>query len=464
MNILVLNGSPKGELSVTLQYCRFIAQNDPENTWQYCHGAREVKKMAEQGETWGSLLEQLAWADILVWSFPVYYMSIPGQYKRFIDLLYQPEVQSLVRGKAAALLTTSIHFYDHTAQATMRAICQDLGLRLLGGYSAHMADLRKGEERQRLLANWAEWLRRNREGGAPYPEFMPWNSPLDLSDSLSGKGSRVIQRGEGDVVVVGDLAGNANLQAMVRVLMESMGERVRLIDLAEADIRQGCLGCCRCGMENICVQDQSDGFRELLDGDVLGARTVIFALDLNHRLFSWRLKQFWDRSFCHNHVPFYKGRKLGWLVSGPLSANAHILDMMHGFEQLMECQPIGIVGDEWGADALLSQLNSLIAEEKEAFDFAKIPPRLFTGLAGKLIFRDAVFGTMRLVFPMDHRYYRRNGYYDFPTRRWGDRLLVWLAAPLLKIPFIRKGLQKNMITGMVRPYQKMLMKWARKNH
>jgi hypothetical protein len=107
-------------------------------------------------------------------------------------------------------------------------------------------------------------------------------------------------------------------------------------------------------------------------------------------------------------------------------------------------------------------LTRLAQEALFPFDENKIPPKLFTGMAGRLIFRDAIFGTMRLIFPMDHRYYKKNKYYNFPQKRWKHRLMVWTLTPLLRIPAIRRGLQRNMLTGMVRPYQKLLAKMARK--
>jgi len=408
------------------------------------------------------LLKRLEQADLVIWSYPVYYMSVSGQYKRFIDLLYHAQVKEILKGKAAAILCSSIHFYDHTSQAMMRAVSQDLGMRLVGAYSAHMEELLKKSGRLRLSVHWREWSRKVATGEEDFSEFAPQRSIPELSE-LKWPIDKNNPSSTGKVAIVGDLSTNSNLKKMADSLVDAMGERVLIYDLAQADIRQGCLGCCRCGMENECVQDKLDGFRHLLDEEILGAETILFALDLNNRLFSWRFKQFWDRSFCHNHVPYYKGRKLGWLVAGDLTANPQVLEMIRGMDQFMECQPIGIASDERGAALCQRQLSQLMDASNRPFDENKIPPQLFSGIAGKLIFRDAIFGTMRLVFPMDHRYYKKNGRYNFPQKQWKARILVWLATPLLKLPPIRKGLQKNMISGMVRPYQKVLAKLAKES-
>lgn len=461
MNILVLSGSPKGDLSCTLQVCRFFEISDPGHQWQICHAARDVKSFEELEEKRLALLGQIRAADLIIWAFPLYYMSVAGQYKRFIDMLYTSEFKSAFKGKAGAVLSTSIHFYDHTAQAMMRAVSEDLGMKTVGAYSAHMEDLMNKKERARSLGNWHEWVRKAGEPFFPAREFLPdqpvaqW--PGELSPVVPG-----MEKGGRRTAIVGDFSMNANLRKMAESLARSLGDQAVIHDLSQAEIRQGCLGCCRCGMENKCVQDKLDGFRTLLDEQILGAETIVFALDLSNRLFSWRFKQFWDRSFCHNHVPFYKGRKLGWLVAGPLGANPQVLEMIRGMDQFMECQPLGMAVDEQGLECCSSQLTRLAQESLLPYDENKIPPKLFTGMAGRLVFRDAIFGTMRLVFPMDHRYYKKHGYYNFPQKRWKHRLMVWTLTPLLKIPAIRQGLQRNMLTGMVRPYQKLLAKLARK--
>lgn len=456
MNVVVLSGSPKGEASVTLQYCRYIERKDPGHQWQVFHGARDAAQLEKDRARREVMRNQLEKADLILWSFPVYYMSVSGQFKRFIDTLFRPEFLHALSGKAAAILTTSIHFYDHTAHAFMRAVCRDLGIRLVGAFSADMQDLLKENGRQKLMVHWREWVRLAMDGEELYEPVMEEREPEALGDALCSDGIPAV--GKGKTAIVGDFSRNSNLKKMAVALTGMLGEKAVMYDLFAADIRQGCLGCCRCGMENRCAQDSLDGFRRLLDEEILRADTVIFALDISRRLFSWRFKQFWDRSFCHNHIPIYKGRKMGWLVAGSLSANPHVLEMMRGMEQMSESQPLGMATDEQGTKTCLRQLIRLAAEAQKPFDEWKIPPKLFSGLAGRMVFRENIFGSMRLVFPMDHRYFRKNGYYDFPTRRWGKRLLVWMAAPLLKLPPIRKGMQRNMTRQMVQPYRKLLEK------
>ena len=72
------------------------------------------------------------------------------------------------------------------------------------------------------------------------------------------------------------------------------------------------------------------------------------------------------------------------------------------------------------------------------------------------IFRDEVWGGLRIVFRADHKAYKRLGVYDFPQKRVGRRILVFLGWLVTGLPGIRRRLP-GMIKGqMIRPYRKIL--------
>jgi NAD(P)H-dependent FMN reductase len=45
MKIIVLNGSPKGEVSVTLQYARYLEKVNPQHTFTYEYIALQIKHL-----------------------------------------------------------------------------------------------------------------------------------------------------------------------------------------------------------------------------------------------------------------------------------------------------------------------------------------------------------------------------------------------------------------------------------
>jgi hypothetical protein len=74
------------------------------------------------------------------------------QYKRFIELIFERKQENAFSGKYAVSVSTSVHFFDHTAHNYICGICDDLEMHYAGGYSAAMYDLMKKPERARWLA------------------------------------------------------------------------------------------------------------------------------------------------------------------------------------------------------------------------------------------------------------------------------------------------------------------------
>ncbi len=151
MNIVVLNGSPKGLTSVTVQYVRFLQQKFPQHTFAIQNIASDLRHLEDRPEAFQSLIAEIAAADGVLWAFPLYVLLVHAHYKRFIELVEERGVQQAFRGKYAAALTTSIRFFDHTAHNYIQAVSEDWQMHYWGGFSAEMYDLLKESERQRLL-------------------------------------------------------------------------------------------------------------------------------------------------------------------------------------------------------------------------------------------------------------------------------------------------------------------------
>src|SRR4030043_33838 len=129
MQIAVLSGSPKGELSVTLQYVRLIQKKFPQHELKVINVSHDIQKIEKDEKLFGKIIDDIINADGVLWAFPLYFLLVPSQYKRFIELIRERAAQSAFKGKYTAVLSTSIHFYDHTANNYMRAICDDLDMR-----------------------------------------------------------------------------------------------------------------------------------------------------------------------------------------------------------------------------------------------------------------------------------------------------------------------------------------------
>ena len=136
MRILVLNGSPKGKYSITLQHTRYLEKLYPDHTFEVLHVGQKIKSLTKE---FTPAREAIAKADVLLFSYPVYTFIAPCQLHKFIELLKGEGMD--LSGKYATQITTSKHFYDVTAHRYVQDNCADLGLRYIKGLSADMDDL-----------------------------------------------------------------------------------------------------------------------------------------------------------------------------------------------------------------------------------------------------------------------------------------------------------------------------------
>ena len=84
MNILVLNGSPKGENSITLQTVYYLEKKYHIEHLEVFHVGARIKALEKD---FSPALEAVERADILIFSYPVYTFIAPCQMHRFIELL-----------------------------------------------------------------------------------------------------------------------------------------------------------------------------------------------------------------------------------------------------------------------------------------------------------------------------------------------------------------------------------------
>ena len=69
---------------------------------------------------------------------------------------------------------------------------------------------------------------------------------------------------------------------------------------------------------------------------------------------------------------------------------------------------------------------------------------------------DDVWGRLRFVFQGDHKYYKKQGLYDFPQKEVGTRAKVFIMTLMTKIPSVRKSIQKDMKVHMISGLQKVV--------
>jgi len=451
MNITVLNGSPKGEQSVTLQYVRFAAKKSPDHTFEILHIAQNIRKLEKDEKAFADVLDAVEKADAVLWSFPLYFLLVCAQYKRFVELVFERKREDAFAGKYTASLSTSVHFFDHTAHNYIHSVCDDLGMKYLGAYSPTMYDLMKETERARWLGFTGQFL----DSASRQVPYSPVYPPLAASDFRyePGKAGGLANPAGKNILILKDgQRPSGNIDAMVGTLAARFRGPVEVVNLMDIDIKGGCLGCCKCGLNNVCEYEDKDGFINFYNEKVKKADIIVFAGAVHDRYLSSRWKMYFDRSFFNTHMPTLAGKQIAFVISGPLGQIPNLRQMLEAYGEFQESNLAGIVTDESQdpaqIDALLAELAGTVVRPAVQ-DYT--PPMTFLGVGGRKIFRDEVYGTLRFVFQADHRYYKKHGLYDFPQKDFKTRRMNALMMPLTKIPPVRKKFLKILKEQMVKP-------------
>jgi hypothetical protein len=69
MKIAVLNGSPKGQTSVTMQYVNFLRLKFPEVEFQFFDVAQKIKKLEGSETDFQRVIDEIAATDAVLWAF-----------------------------------------------------------------------------------------------------------------------------------------------------------------------------------------------------------------------------------------------------------------------------------------------------------------------------------------------------------------------------------------------------------
>lgn len=457
MKIIVLNGSPKGDNSVTMASVKYLEVVYPEHNFTVKHIAQSIHRLEKDPEVFEAVINEVRESDIVLWAFPLYFLLVHGNYKRFIELIFERGVQGAFAGKYTASLSTSIHFYDHTAHNYLHGICEDLGMHFVSAFSAEMNDLMIEQERDNLRfflgdvidSYQKKVVKANVFPKLPQPELGYTPAPVTSVD--------VADSGDLKIVVLTDTGSMSdNLKHMINRFNSSFAIAPEVIDLSEIKIAGGCLGCLKCGMDNECAYDGKDDVRSTYEEKLKKADIVVFALTMKDRYFSARWKQFLDRRFYKTHQPGLPGKQVGYLISGPLSYEQNLRQVLNASSEVDQSNLVEIITDEFSSS---SELDSAITHfTHKLIRCATIHekrPKTFLGVGAGKIFRDEMWGSLRFVFQADYKYYKKHGMIDFPQSKISTRM-SHLLIPLMRISKVKKQVQDRTIDMMHLSHDKVI--------
>jgi multimeric flavodoxin WrbA len=306
-----------------------------------------------------------------------------------------------------------------------------------------MGDLRKAEERERLYL-FAEKFFETIEKKAPTPKsYMPVTRrefdylPREARDAVDAGGKKVM-------VVTDSQDHQANLVRMVERFKASFSGEIEVINLYALDIKGSCLGCIQCGYDNQCVYKDKDEYIDFYNTKLKTADILIFAGTIQDRYLSSRWKMFFDRSFFNGHAPSLIEKQMSFIISGPLSQNPNLRQILETWVELQHANLVGIVTDEYGDSAQIDDLLQDLAR-----NLVKCADSGYIGTPTFLAFR------------ADYLLYKKLEVFDFPQKNYKMRIQSAIMSLLSKSPGFRNEINKRMKNEMVKPLQKVLESFHR---
>ncbi|MGV8118481.1 MAG: NAD(P)H-dependent oxidoreductase [Candidatus Xenobiia bacterium LiM19] len=453
MKIAVINGSPKGEKSLTLLYIRFIEKHFPAHQYDILHIGSGINKLEKDADSFAAEIDRIRASDLVVWTFPVYFFHVPSQLKRFAEQVFERNAADAFKGKYATAFTTSAHVYDHTAHAYIHGISEDMGMKYVRGYSADMDDLMNEDEREKMLA-FAELLFTYPEEKRPVAREYP---PVPVSSLVYEPGSveEKPKTGTRKVVLLHDAeAADSNLAKMIDTFVKVTPNPVEVINLHEVNIKGGCLSCYHCVMDNVCPY--KDDFVKMFREKLMPADALVLAMNIKDRHISSRWKMYYDRSFFNGHCPVLHGKATGYIISGPVNNIPYIKDILQAFTEVGEQYPVGMISDDGVDSAAITELLKDFSRTLIwAVDRKAGKPMTFLGLGAHKVLRDLVY-EMSFVFRADNIFYKAHGLYDYPQNNVGKRLNNLFMQAILTVPQVRDEFAKCSKDKMLEPYLKIL--------
>ncbi len=480
MNILVINGSPKGKNSITYQTALYLKKKFPEYTYEVLHAGQRIHALEKD---FTEAIEKIQQADLIIFSYPVYTFIAPSQLHRFIELMKEMQNTSKLdlKGKYVTQITTSKHFYDVTAHRYIQENCQDMGMKFIRGLSADMEDLlkKKGQKEAREFFRYVCWCM-NHDHYEPYVgedavqineiQINRYQMNREQIDQIQIERARMNQeRGENasvpkkrrelppavaslkPVVIVTDCEKeNERLRTMIDRFCKILPLPTKIVNIREYPFTGGCLGCFHCAISGKCIY--KDKFDEFLRNDIQAGSAIVYAFTIRDHSMGSVFKMYDDRQFCNGHRSVTMGIPMGYLVSGDYHREENLRMILEGRAEVGGNFLAGVATDEQNTDANIDRMAKTLTY---AIRHHYQQPKNFLGVGGMKIFRDLIW-QMQGMMRADHKFFKEHGQYDFPQKKKGTIVGMYLVGMLLASPKVQKKIGNKMTEGMLMPYKKIV--------
>lgn len=446
--VLILNGSPKGQYSITLQTALYLQKHYPSVEFNYLDVGKTIRSIEA---SFGPSAELLQAADIIIFCYPVYTFLVPSQLHRFIELIKKYGLD--LSGKIASQITTSKHFYDTTAHKFIQDNCGDLGLFFIDGLSADMDDLLT-EPGRKQATDWFKlllWKIEHRDFILPVESIIspkPLVCPTVPESTVKLQGRKA--------VIVADMTGTdqqkERLTKMIDRFTATLPYECDVIHIDEFPFKGGCMSCFNCAKTGRCIYP--DRFDDFLRENIHKHDAIIYAFAIRDHSMGSVFKTYDDRQFCNGHRTVTMGTPFGYLIDGGISREENLSTVIEARAQVGGNYLAGVACTEDDPDRGIDLLCARICF---ALDNAFTPPQNFYGKGGMKIFRDLIF-KMRGLMRADHKFFKSHGQYDFPQKERKTSMLMYLVGWMMNTPKIRAKMGGRINEGMIKGYKEILDK------
>ncbi len=443
MNILVLNGSPKGKNSITLQTVLYLQKCYPKHSFTVLHVGQRINRYETDFSEAADIIKN---AELILFVYPVYTFIVPYQLHRFIELMKEHNIKQ--DGKFASQISTSKHFYDVTAHKFIEENCYDLGLRYVRGLSADMDDL-LAEKGQRQAVDFFDALIFNIENGVYTDKYRTVESK-GISNYQASFTEAPKQNGKDVVIVTNCAADDINLQNMIKDFRAVFPHHTREVNLREFPFSGGCLGCFGCSVTGKCVY--KDGFDEFLRQKIQNADAIVYAFTIENHYTNSSFKLYDDRQFCNGHRMVTMGMPVGYIISGDYKSESNLQTIVEARCEVGHVYLTHVATDEVDTAAELKKLSMSLTY---ALEHKPDRPQDFWGVGGTKIFRDLIY-IMQGLMKADHKFYKQHGIYDFPQKQRVRILQMKLVGSLMALPSAQKKMKGKMNDYIITPYNKVI--------
>ena len=443
MKIAVINGSPKGKYSITLQTVEYLKRKYREHTFEILDAGQKIKSLEKD---FSKAKELINTADAVLFSYPVYTFLAPSQLHRFIELMGENDVS--LENKFVSQITTSKHFYDVTAHKYVEENVLDFGAKYIRGLSADMEDLLTESGQKDAVAFFERFLWSIKEGVCTTANKRDVFVPVQATAAEDTD-----KKTDKDIVIITDCTDkNSNLETMICRFESVFPYNTRRVNIAEYPFDGGCLGCFRCAVSEKCVY--KDGFDKFLRENIQKADAIVYAFKISDHSMGARFKMYDDRNFCNGHRTVTVGMPVGYIISGEYGREDNLRTVIEA-----RCETGGnflsyVATDEKDADKNIDNLSKSISF---CLETRHTTTKNFYGVGGMKIFRDLIY-QMRGMMRADHKFYKKQGIYDFPQKKKFAALKMYLVGFLLGNEKILSKMGNKMNDGMLAPYKKLFEK------